>query len=521
MSSSSAGGVLPEKRTNQDPVLFSLGHLLPAQVIKRPSATVRTPYVADVVMEDAQSVISSSSTTSGAESLVNESASSASSTPVINQAHTPSLGCQGMCEPGQRQYVSPARSTGGKTQFSVWLSEALPCHQPKPFSLPPFLQTRLKEPAPDVFIPSPSVVGTHPSLAERIVSCLLEQHLLDEVFGRHARIRQQVSFGKSRVDFVAEYDDEEGPSQLLIEVKNVPCRGGQLNEELHTLGRTRKERLAARDRMNARYSEEECEQFDTVAVFPFGELKRKINVVSERAIKHIIELTTIQQEGAAMGRITRTLEGSGETGDVEKGGARDDGDDKASETIPPKTRKRKGRGAMKTVEDVQQMMPTRAAIIFVVNRGDCGSFSPGHQDALFAQVLYRAQQVGVTVLAVCVEWQWRRRPIDGVMARPAQPEIENNNDNSARKGESVEAESPRRSKRRKVSFSSKDETGAGSNNINEKGNKLDHLGRAEEWEMVYKGTLPVVFDESVCDKDIDEEFLQRVLQYNADFPNGR
>jgi hypothetical protein len=45
------------------------------------------------------------------------------------------------------------------------------------------------------------------------------------------------------------------------------------------------------------------------------------------------------------------------------------------------------------------------AVLFVVNRSDCTSFRPCHEaDPLFANVLRRAEQAGVLVLAYDVRW---------------------------------------------------------------------------------------------------------------------
>ncbi len=102
----------------------------------------------------------------------------------------------------------------------------------------------------------------------------------------------------------------------------------------------------------------DAKPYERTAIFPHGAKKkavvdgRKVDVVSDRAIKHLHELTQLQQKGS---------------------------DDHGN--------------------------PVRCAVLFVVNRGDCTSFRPCHEaDMLFANVLRRAEQQGVLVLAYDVQW---------------------------------------------------------------------------------------------------------------------
>ena len=88
------------------------------------------------------------------------------------------------------------------------------------------------------------------------------------------------------------------------------------------------------------------------AIFPHGSHKAGIGVVSDRAIKHIHELTFYHGTKDSLGR------------------------------------------------------EIHSAVLFIVNRADCEYFRPAHEaDMLFAQVLKRAQSRGVTLIVKEVCWE--------------------------------------------------------------------------------------------------------------------
>ena len=70
------------------------GTLLRATVVKRPSATIRSPYVADIQLEDGR----------------------------VALCHTPGLGCSGLVEKGAVIYVNASKS-GSKTDFTAQIAE--------------------------------------------------------------------------------------------------------------------------------------------------------------------------------------------------------------------------------------------------------------------------------------------------------------------------------------------------------------------------------------------------------------
>ena len=78
-------------------MLFQIeGNLIRATVIKRPSATIKSPYVADIVLEDGRTAL----------------------------CHTPSLGCCGLVERDRVVYVIAAKDPlKCKTAFTVQIAE--------------------------------------------------------------------------------------------------------------------------------------------------------------------------------------------------------------------------------------------------------------------------------------------------------------------------------------------------------------------------------------------------------------
>lgn len=113
----------------------------------------------------------------------------------IHLGHTPALDCAGMIVPGA--IVHCTLSTGDtKTRYKVQFCE--------------------EERENGTF----ATVACHPFLAEKVAKVLLEENHLSNELGMYdgAKVSGQQTFGKSRVDFVIQHDDN---SITLVEVKNV------------------------------------------------------------------------------------------------------------------------------------------------------------------------------------------------------------------------------------------------------------------------------------------------------------
>jgi DNA-binding sugar fermentation-stimulating protein len=292
--------------------VFNAGELSPALVINRPSLSIRTPYVADIMLENGD----------------------------LAQAHVPSLDTGGMIVPGATIFVKP--EIGKKCGFSAWCS----------------LEARIKsqisgeEETDALRIDAQGVdwvvVGCNPSSAEKAVKEILQGKMLD-CFGEFDQIHQQVTVGNSRFDYALSNENEE--VLWLIETKIVVCAD-------YPKG------FVPEDPIRHPVGIYECDRkpYQRNAIFPHGAQKPKTKVVSERAIKHIHELSTL-------------LESLGE-----------------NQTIPSKA------GLL--------TKNTKAMILFVVNRDDCLKFRPCHEaDPLFARVLYNAKHsYGVEVKAIKLFW---------------------------------------------------------------------------------------------------------------------
>lgn len=315
------------------PLLFDLGILHRFIVVSRPSISVRTPYVADLLadteevrgltrtyfMERCSTFRSQKDKVDALKSLSTElrNLGNRKKKEAIVLGHTPSLDCAGMIIPGSTVYCTENLSTTSKTAYSVQLCEELRDDEQNYVT-----------------------VGCHPALAERAAGRLLELQLLPELGPYDVdNICTQQTYGRSRVDFTLSNADRDGGSITLVEVKN--CVGADYCEGLVPVGRS-----------DVGVYTMPAEGYLRHAIFPHGHKKPGIRVVSDRAIKHIHELTNLHG-----------------TVDATTGKA------------------------------------ISAAILFIVNRSDCAAFRPCHEACLlFAQVLRRAQLRGLTLIAKELVW---------------------------------------------------------------------------------------------------------------------
>jgi DNA-binding sugar fermentation-stimulating protein len=139
-----------------------------AVVVARPSKTVKTPYVADIMFAD---------------------------DPTIYQAHAPSLGCSGLVEVDSNVYVSgkppKAEKDAAKTTHTIYGTTVYGGWR----------------------------VGVNPMVANKMVRAIIERGLDSETYGTIAAIDQEVTIGDSRVDIRLTHGDG---SVSWVEVKNVP-----------------------------------------------------------------------------------------------------------------------------------------------------------------------------------------------------------------------------------------------------------------------------------------------------------
>ena len=330
-------------------IVLELPPLQMVMCLARPSASIKTPYIADLIsLKKYPDVINeftalnlqpSSSTSSSSPSRKQQLLSQKENIAKMRDkyttilGHAPSLDCAGMVIPGSRVFVS--ESTSEKTKSKVTIQQ---CEEIREDGT----MTR---------------VGYHPFIAERVAKKLLEDHLLDGDLDTYESILSQQTYGNSRVDFVllppTQSLESSGRTKrkksatsleeqivTLLEVKNVVGADypkGNVPSARSLIG-TYESTLSLH------------EGYRRAAIFPHGSTNA-VGVVSDRAIKHIHELTSLHGTFDESGR------------------------------------------------------KIQSAILFIINRGDVEYFRPCHEaDMLFAQILHRAKNKGVKLIAKKLHW---------------------------------------------------------------------------------------------------------------------
>ena len=228
--------------------LLKLDGLMRAIVLHRPSKVSKTPYVADIQLVD-----------ENGNCQKNEEGET-----IIYQAHCPSLGCCGLCVVGSTVFVGRAEEKKGKNgkplktkrvcQFIVYLS---------------LFEEKEKD--------HKEIIGIHPKLAERIVECCIQKNVLTNFNALQYKREVTLEGSNSRFDFAGTITDHK---PFVLEVKNVPLADYA--------------DCSAKERKKMDFSERVCDE--KISYFPDGYRKKKNDVVSPRALKHIQELKKIGNE---------------------------------------------------------------------------------------------------------------------------------------------------------------------------------------------------------------------------------
>lgn len=218
-------------------MLHKLNDLILVKIVSRPSKVCKTPYVADIELEDG----------------------------TIVQAHCASLGCCGLCEKDCYVYASPMKSNCAQSKskicsYKIYLSN--------------FCEEKVIS---DRVITNNQLIGIDPKLAETLVENALRQNYLKTL--KHIKTyKREVCLLNSRFDFAG--IDEQG-KYFVLEVKNVP-----LADYADVSSVERKKMTKNGDFANLDINKK-------ISYFPDGYRKKKGAVVSERALKHINELAEI------------------------------------------------------------------------------------------------------------------------------------------------------------------------------------------------------------------------------------
>ena len=217
--------------------LLKLNDLIKVKIISRPSKICKTPYVADIQLQDGS----------------------------IIQAHCASLGCCGLCEKDCYVYASPMLSNCPQSKskvcsYKVYLAQI-------------YEEKLIKE---EKYINN-QIIGVDPKLAETLV----EKALTSNCFPTLQNIkkhRREAALGKSRFDFIG---IDEANKYFILEVKNVPL------SDFADVNHVEKKKLVKADAFkNMKFNEK-------ISYFPDGYRKTKGGIVSERALKHINELAEV------------------------------------------------------------------------------------------------------------------------------------------------------------------------------------------------------------------------------------
>ena len=218
-------------------MLHKLNDLVYVKVIARPSKVCKTPYVADIELEDGS----------------------------IVQAHCASLGCCGLCEKDCYVYASPIKSNCIQSKSKVCSYKIY---------LAQFYEEKVLN---DQLSINNQLIGIDPKLAETLVENALTRNYLKTL--THIKTyKREVCLLNSRFDFTG--IDKQG-KYFILEVKNVP-----LADYADVSSVDRKKMVKRGDFINIGINEK-------ISYFPDGYRKKKGAVVSERALKHINELAEI------------------------------------------------------------------------------------------------------------------------------------------------------------------------------------------------------------------------------------
>ena len=218
-------------------LLLKLDDLIKVKIISRPSKVCKTPYVADIELDDGS----------------------------IVQAHCASLGCCGLCEKDCYVYASPMLSNCPQSKskvctYKVYLAQI---YEEKIINEKKYINDQ--------------IIGVDPKLAETLV----ENALIGNCFPTLQNIkkhRREAALGNSRFDFIG--IDANG-KYFILEVKNVPL------SDFADVNYVEKKKLIKQNAF------EDLKFNEKISYFPDGYRKTKGEVVSERALKHINELADI------------------------------------------------------------------------------------------------------------------------------------------------------------------------------------------------------------------------------------
>jgi len=229
--------------------LLSIGKLFQGVVVRRPSQHNKSPYVADVTLEE-----------DGTEII----------------AHAPMLDLGGILKPGTVVRMTKSKP-GGKTSHAIQLVKVIETDQDGTSSR----KTKTVN----------TWIGAHPGLGNAIAKALIENgHITEAILGDSKKtvekLKAEVTMPcpdgseKVRSDFVLN-------DSVVVEVKSCVCADYQ---------KDRAPEFDKKDRYVTVISEDNDDLYKKTALFPIGKRAQNFQgqkVVSERCIKHLRHLSEI------------------------------------------------------------------------------------------------------------------------------------------------------------------------------------------------------------------------------------
>ena len=215
-------------------ILLTLNNLSEGTVVKRPSAKCKTPYVADILNNDGETIL----------------------------GHTASLGCCGLADKDATILINPNPIEKNKSTV---------CSHKVQLSI-------FKERGENI------IIGINPKLAEELVESSIKNNVLKLLQNVKKWKRETAIYVEGKVDSRFDFTgiDKDG-IPFIMEVKNVPLADY--------------EDISAKERNKLPVDIYADREIGTkVAYFPDGYRKKTIDTVSPRALKHIKELTLIKKE---------------------------------------------------------------------------------------------------------------------------------------------------------------------------------------------------------------------------------
>ena len=218
-------------------MIMKIENLVPGSVVKRPSKIIKSPYVADVNINNTEFL-----------------------------AHTAALGCCGLCDTGASILLAPLNNSSKKPKKNK--EDTIKCVYSAQLSV-------IIEKGNEI------IIGIHPKLAEQLVeNCIIKNYLSCLQDCKKYR-RETVLFVENKVDSRFDFTGiDKNNIPFIMEVKNVPLADY--------------EDLCLKDRKKMNYDERSYDS--KIAYFPDGYRKKSTDTVSPRALKHIRELTLIKKE---------------------------------------------------------------------------------------------------------------------------------------------------------------------------------------------------------------------------------